>query len=649
MESIDLSSVLQAISKVRIGIVGDFCLDAYWEIDPAGSEMSVETGLATRAIRSQRYSLGGAGNVAANLLAMGVRTVQCYGVTGSDPFGHQMRGIVDAMGIQHRGLLEQETNWLTHAYIKPVQHGAEGNRIDAGNFNRLADGIADRLISTLAEDLENLDAVIINQQVRDGIHCSPRLQECLQALIASQPAKLFLLDSRSMSRRYAGAIRKINAYEAALLTGSEAQPGDVIRLDDARDLGLKLAAEWGRPVFLSRADRGCLVVSDGQVTEIPGLHIIERTDPVGAGDSLVAGITAALAAGCTPVAAGVFGNFVAGVTVRKVFQTGTATPEEILRIGESPDYIYLPEKADDSRSATFWRTSEIEILTEDAGGPHALTHAIFDHDGTISVLREGWEAIMEPMMVRAILGSRYMSADETTYHKVLQRVRSFIDATTGVQTLVQMSGLVNLVQEFEFVPADEVLDAAGYKAVYNQALLESVRQRLDKFERGELQADDLTLKGVVLFLRRLKVSGVKLYLASGSDETDVLNEARALGYADLFEGRIYGAVGDIDKDAKKMVMDRILKDIGAARTKSMAAFGDGPVEIRESRKRGGLAVGVASDEVRRFGLNSAKRRRLIRAGADFIIPDFSQTDALLELLGCANLTPPAVRSMPAGC
>ena len=57
---------------VRIGILGDFCLDAYLLIDPAASEASVETGLSTRPVRTQRYSLGGAGNVASNLLAMGV-------------------------------------------------------------------------------------------------------------------------------------------------------------------------------------------------------------------------------------------------------------------------------------------------------------------------------------------------------------------------------------------------------------------------------------------------------------------------------------------------------------------------------------------------------------------------------------------------
>jgi bifunctional ADP-heptose synthase (sugar kinase/adenylyltransferase)/phosphoglycolate phosphatase-like HAD superfamily hydrolase len=632
-KQLELETLLQRLPQARIGVIGDFCLDAYWETDNNRSELSVETGLPTRAVKAQRYSLGGAGNVASNLLAMGVGSVSVYGVTGADPFGYQMRQLMGSAGMKVAGLLEQNGDWITHTYIKPLEEGVEANRIDFGNFNRLADTVARQLAEKLAEDCADLDLVIINQQVADGIHHSPLFQEQLQAVIAAHPNKIFLLDSRDMSGRYAGTVRKINAYEAMLLMGADVEPRDLISLDDTRTAVDKLASEWGKPVFISRGDRGCLVADEGRIDTVPGLHIVEQTDPVGAGDSMVSGIAAALAVGRSPLDAATFGNFVAGVTVQKLHQTGTATPDELRAIGTSPDYVYLPEKADDPRSAVYWQGTEIETVTDTTTGSHRIAHAIFDHDGTISVLREGWEQIMEPMMLRAILGPVYDSADETTYHKVLSRVRTFIDATTGVQTLVQMQGLVKLVAEFGFVPAGEILDEFGYKAIYNEALLDLVRGRLAKFERGELAVADFAVKGAVEFLRALHGAGVKLYMASGSDQDDVIAEAKALGYADLFEGRIYGAVGDVTKEAKKIVMDRILTDIGADQISSMVAFGDGPVEIRESRKRGGLAVGIASDEVRRFGLNLSKRRRLIRAGADLVVPDFSQWQALLPMLG----------------
>jgi phosphoglycolate phosphatase-like HAD superfamily hydrolase len=153
-----------------------------------------------------------------------------------------------------------------------------------------------------------------------------------------------------------------------------------------------------------------------------------------------------------------------------------------------------------------------------------------------------------------------------------------------------------------------------------------------KFSNGELTVDDFTIKGALPLLQKLYSSGVKLYLASGTDEEDVKKEAAVLGYANLFEGRIYGATGDINKEAKKIVLDRILDIIGESASGKVATFGDGPVEIRETRKRSGITIGVASNELKRFGLNEKKRTRLIKAGADIVIPDFSQYHNLLSLL-----------------
>jgi phosphoglycolate phosphatase-like HAD superfamily hydrolase len=163
-------------------------------------------------------------------------------------------------------------------------------------------------------------------------------------------------------------------------------------------------------------------------------------------------------------------------------------------------------------------------------------------------------------------------------------------------------------------------------------LLIMVKVREEKYAKGELSLEDFTLKNAVPFLQKFHDAGIKLYLASGTDEADVKSEARVLGYDHLFEGRIYGAVGDITKEAKKIVLDRILDSIGESAFGKVVTFGDGPVEMRETNKRGGIAIGVASNEPRRYGLNENKRTRLIKAGADIIIPDFSQLAQILSLL-----------------
>lgn len=635
MRSHELESILSAIPRVRIAVVGDFCLDAYWSLDPAGSRPSVETGLPTRAVRESRFSLGGAGNVAANLAALGVGRVAAFGVAGDDPFGREMRRLLEGIRVDAEGLLVQAGDWSTPTYIKPVEGGAEQNRLDFGGWNALSGASASRLTDLLREAVRDLDAVIINQQLPRGLHADA-FRGALARLIGENAAGRgipFLVDSRDFPDSFPGAVRKLNDREALRLCGGRWEADGPVPLADLGAAVETLASRWGEPLFVTRGSRGMVVRHGGALREAPGIEILGRIDSVGAGDSALAGIACALAAGFPPLEAAEFGNLAASVTVRKLFTTGTAAPDEVRAAFASVQYVHRPDLAADVRRARLLEGTEVEVVSEGLS-PMPLTHAVFDHDGTVSTLREGWEQVMEPVMVRAILGERWKEADEGLYREVEARVREFIDKTTGVQTLAQMKGLVGLVKEFAVVPAEDVRDEHHYKALFNREILALARSRTGKLSRGELSLEDLTVKGAVAFLRRLHASGVILHLASGTDEEDVKAEAAALGYADLFEGRIHGSVGRIDVEAKKVVLDRILDGIvrgGPARAQvSIATFGDGPVEIRETAARGGLAVGVASDEVRRYGLNPRKRTRLIRAGAHIVVPDFTQADALLS-------------------
>jgi len=238
---------------------------------------------------------------------------------------------------------------------------------------------------------------------------------------------------------------------------------------------------------------------------------------------------------------------------------------------------------------------------------------------------------MLPMMVKAILGDEYLCADETLYHNVYKRVADYIDKSTGVQTIIQMRALVEMVKQFSVVPAEEVLDEFGYKKIYNDALMEMVKKRIAKFQSRRMDIADYTIKGAVDFVKALKQKGVRLYLASGTDHDDVAAEAKVLGYAELFDGGIYGAVGDITKFSKKMVVEKIINENNLSGPELLIC-GDGPVEIRQCRRRDGIALGLASDEVRRHGLSTVKRSRLIKAGAHFVAADFSQFDELIKLL-----------------
>jgi rfaE bifunctional protein kinase chain/domain len=624
-----IKSILAKIRRVRIAIYGDFCLDAYWMLDPRGSEVSVETGQQAQAVAKHNYSLGGASNVVANVAALEPAEMRAIGVIGDDIFGRELVRQLTGLRVNTTSLLVQDDAFDTVTFGKPYLEGNEQARMDFGFFNRRSPQTDERLLSALENALRNTDVVIFNQQV-PGCLTNESFIDRANALFEQYSECVVVLDSRHYGDRFQSVTRKTNDLEAACLNGVSADITDVFTLADVRQYANTLYEQSQKPVFLTRGSRGIATVDALGTHEVPGIQLMKKLDTVGAGDTVTSALALCLGAGIAPAETAMFANFAAAVTVQKLFQTGTASGPEIMEVGRDADYIYQPELAEDRRGAVYHGDSEIE-LCDTSFFSGRVKHAVFDHDGTISTLRQGWEQIMMPMMMQQILGPQYDTADEALFHKVRHRVLDYIDKSTGIQTILQMEALVDMVREFGIVTDDQVLDKVGYKAIYNDALIKLVQTRVARFDRGELNLTDYTLKGSVDFLRALHDRGVCLYLASGTDREDVLREAMALGYADLFDGGIYGAVGDVTKYSKKMVIDRIMTENKLSGSE-LAVFGDGPVEIRECRKRGGIAVGLASDEVQRHGLNVEKRTRLIKAGAQVIIGDFSQGGCLQQLL-----------------
>ncbi len=624
-----INEILTQIKDVKIAVYGDFCVDAYWLLDARGSEVSLETGLQARAVGRHYYSLGGASNVVANIAALAPAVIQVIGVVGDDIFGRELRRQFHELNVDTKHLVIQKDNFDTVTFGKPYLEDKEQPRIDFGFFNKRTEETDQALLNGIAEALQNADVMIVNQQVPGSITNESFINQA-NALFEKYADKIVLLDSRHFGHKFKNIYRKTNDLEAAQLNKVEVKLGDVLTLEDVNKYALNLYKQFKKPVFLTRGPRGIITVDSDGIHEVPGIQLLKKLDIVGAGDTVTSALALCLGAGIPPTEASEFANLAAAVTVQKLYQTGTASGPEILEIGKDPDYIYQPELASDRRGACYFKDSEIELCYESIPFGR-LKHAVFDNDGTISTLRQGWEQIMAPVMVRAILGDKYETADETLYHKARARVADYIDKSTGIQTIIQMEALVEMVKEFGIVSADKILDKFGYKEIYNNALMELVNRRIGKFKNGELDINDYTIKGALEFVEALKKRGIKLYLASGTDRHDVIAEAEALGYAQLFDGGIHGSVGDVTKYSKKMVIEKIMAD-NKLQGPELVIFGDGPVEIRECRKRDGIAVGIASDEIRRHGLSTEKRTRLIKAGAHVIVPDLSQHETLIELL-----------------
>jgi len=326
-----LRRILDGITRTRVLVLGDFCLDIYWFIDPSRSEKSLETGRMTNPVSRQRYSPGGAGNVVNNLVAAGCRDVRALGVIGDDPWGREMTRQLEHIGVKTEDLLVQKERWATLAYGKPHIGKQERQRFDFGNFNRLSSLTAETLLGRLRARVPEADAVIINQQVRQGIH-TRGFRQGLVRLMREFPKTIFIADSRHFSESFVTALLKINDHEAARLCGTVRAAGAPVLRAEVHSAARELFARTGKPVFVTRGSRGIVVMDDRGLCEIPGIRIRGRTDTVGAGDSALAGIGLALAAGSDTVEAAQLGSLVAGVTIRKLNQTGTASPREILAL-----------------------------------------------------------------------------------------------------------------------------------------------------------------------------------------------------------------------------------------------------------------------------------------------------------------------------
>jgi phosphoglycolate phosphatase len=263
----------------------------------------------------------------------------------------------------------------------------------------------------------------------------------------------------------------------------------------------------------------------------------------------------------------------------------------------------------------------LEILNPDVARGR-IRHALFDFDGTLSLIREGWQGVMIPMMVE-LLRDTPEAEDEAQIRAV---VMDYVARLTGKQTIYQMIQLAQEIGRRGGAP----LEPLEYKYMYLARLNERIAGRIEGLKAGRIAPDEFMVPGSRAILDALRARNVRCYLASGTDEPFVLDEASALGLTAYFAG-VYGAKDDYKSFSKRIVIDRIIAEHGLSGPE-FVAFGDGYVEIEDTKRVGGIAVGVATDEARREGIDEWKRKRLIEAGADIIVPDFRRHDHLVAYL-----------------
>jgi phosphoglycolate phosphatase len=238
---------------------------------------------------------------------------------------------------------------------------------------------------------------------------------------------------------------------------------------------------------------------------------------------------------------------------------------------------------------------------------------LFDFDGTLSLIRSGWMNVMVPMMLEILADLKTGESEE----QLRALIEEFVWRLTGKETIYQMIAFADAVEARGGKPLDPLV----YKKMYLDLLWQKIEKRVEGLRKGQTDPEQFLVPGSRALLERLKDKGLKMYLASGTDEIYMKEEARLLGVTPYFDGGVYGALDDYKIFSKAILIQRILST-AEFQGNEFLGFGDGYVEIEEVKNVGGVAVGVASEEPACSRVDEWKRQRLIGVGADYIVPNY---------------------------
>lgn len=321
-----LEALLSGIDGARVALIGDFCLDVYWTADMKQSELSRETPHFPLPVVSERYSPGGAGNVACNVMALKPSRFIALGAVGEDWRGEML---IRALSDAHVdcGRLVRSPELVTNTYIKPLRTGIshvvyEDPRIDFENRSPMSEALNVRMLAALAAAEDEFDVLLVSDQMKYGC-ISPQLRQRISQM--GQAGKTVIVDSRDHIADYRHVIVKPNEVEAARAFGG----GEGLALETLKTLVCRIAVQNAAPAIITVGDQGCLVHDQGETVHVPARRVPPPIDIVGAGDTFLAALGCAVAGGATLCDAARLAAMASSITIKKIGTTGTASRDEL--------------------------------------------------------------------------------------------------------------------------------------------------------------------------------------------------------------------------------------------------------------------------------------------------------------------------------
>lgn len=310
--------IIEKNTNMKIGVLGDFCVDFYWEINPNMSEKSLNTGMMASKAENPRYFFGGAGNVVENIINLSDGKVNpvCFGAIGNDPFG---------LWIKNSYLNSDNiivcNNYHTAVYCKPIIKENEQPRIDFGNIE-LSDKYADILLDRIKYCLEKIDMLIINQQLKKGIHTEYFRNGLCEIIQNNKNDKIFISDVRNNFESYIGSIFKINSHAASLFAFKEEGRCPL-------ESGAVIFKKYNIPLVITDGINGSYIFEKENCKHISSIPQSGRIDTIGAGDAFTSGFAYAISCGANMETAAEFATCCSSVVVKKIHQAGFPTKQEL--------------------------------------------------------------------------------------------------------------------------------------------------------------------------------------------------------------------------------------------------------------------------------------------------------------------------------
>lgn len=327
-----LKTLLQALPKLRLGLIGDLFLDRYLHLAPGIIEMSIETGLEAYQIPKVRNAPGAMGTVLNNLAALGVGKLVPVTVIGDDGQGFDLLKELRRLPVDTAAILTDSAR-LTPTYTKPMRQVAGGewvelNRLDLRTREPLSRESTNRLCQNLRDVFAATDGLIVLDQINErnwGV-VNDAVRATLGELHATDPKKLIYVDSRRHLGLFEHGVLKGNRSEILGAVGStDESTGSVERA------AKKLADRTQSACFCTMGEQGILVaLPHGHSRLVKGPSVSGPIDIVGAGDAATSGIVTSLLTGATEIEAAFIGNLVASITIQQLGTTGTASPAQVV-------------------------------------------------------------------------------------------------------------------------------------------------------------------------------------------------------------------------------------------------------------------------------------------------------------------------------